>query len=450
VRGPGSWPVSDRQSDYGKNKHLYTYSIEGRFRNGLHSWAHGAKGNLREWLVFHHQIEYNDFLTCCGYCGGTFHFEAMPAPGGKFLPTVRSDAFRASVIDRQYLRMLENAVKKSGNVPAKANAEAFLSILRNRALAWKEAAGIDWMSANNPWPGIRLDLMREIIVMLCDELKSGKNTLPRFTAMPLPEAQPIPPEPKLAAVMEDFKAVQEFPYRHWRDIRTGDGWERQGLPYDGCAWYRKKIRIPDGWDKPVLRIGAADEQAWVFCNGKYLGHHDGWNQAFRMELDNVSGGQEAEIAVMVYDSMNMGGIWRPVTLHKNSEDAEKNRNGINQDSGWKIALQPFGRKLDVFELVDGPLVPADAGLAEAQVMLVPQNYAGLKVLSEAESQLVIRNLQGKELYRKNLGKITPYDTKKFVIPLKNIQDNVCDAVLITAGNEFARFRFYRIPRWQPE
>ena len=37
-------------------------------------------------------------------------------------------------------------------------------------------------------------------------------------------------------------------------------------------------------------------------------------QAFRMELDNVSGGQEAEIAVMVYDSMNMGGIWRPVWL----------------------------------------------------------------------------------------------------------------------------------------
>ena len=451
VRDPGSWPVSDRQSNYGKNKHIYTYSIEGRFKNGLQSWAHGARGNLREWLVFYHQIEYNDFLPCCGICGGMFHFEAMPAPDGKFLPTIRSDAFRASVIDRQYLRMLENAVKSSGNAPVKANAEAFLSILRNSAYSWKDpGTGMIWMSANNPWPGIRLDLMREIIVMLCDELKSGKGVLPQFTPMPMPAAQPIPPEPKLADIMADFKAMQEFPYRHWRDIRTGDSWEKQGLPYDGCAWYRKKIRVPAGWDKPVLRIGSADEQAWVFCNGKYLGHHDGWNKAFQMELDNVSGGQEAEIAVMVYDSMGMGGIWRSVTLHKTLADGENSRDGINQDAGWKIALKPFGRKLDVFELVDGPFVPADADLVEAQVMLVPQDYAGLKALSEAESQLVIRNLNGKELYRQNLGKITPYDTKKFVIPLKGIQDKVCDAMLITAGNEFARFRFYRIQRWQPK
>ena len=118
-----------------------------------------------------------------------FHFESMPAPDGKFLPTIRSDAFRASVIDRQYLRMLENAVKSSGNAPVKANAEAFLSIRRNSAYSWKDpGTGMIWMSANNPWPGIRLDLMREIIVMLCDELKSGKGVLPQFTPMPMPAA----------------------------------------------------------------------------------------------------------------------------------------------------------------------------------------------------------------------------------------------------------------------
>lgn len=449
IRGPGSWPVSDKQSNYGKNKHLYTYSIEGRFANGVHSWAHGAKGNMREWLVFKHEIEYNDFLGCCGYCGGTFHFEAMPAPNGELLPTIRSDAFRASVIDRQYLRMLENTIKNSRNVQAKANAKAFLSLLRNRADAWEPDRNV-WMACNNPWPGIRLDLMREIIVMLCDELKSDKSVLPQFTPMPLSVARSIPPEPKLEDIISDQKVMQKFPYQHWRNIRTGECWERQGLPYDGCAWYRKKMRIPAGWDKPVLRIGAADEQAWVFCNGKYLGHHNGWNEPFQMILDNAEGGREAEIAVMVYDSMDMGGIWRSVTLHKNSEDAENNRGGINQDNDWKIALKPFGRKLDLFELVEGPLVPEDSSQVEAQVMFVPENYTELKELSEKESQLVIRNLQGKELYRKNLGKITPYETKKFVISLQGIQDNVCDAALITAGRELAHFRFYRIHRWQPK
>jgi len=451
VRDPGSWPVSDRQSNFGKNKHIYTYSVEGRFRNGLHSWAHGARGNLREWLVFKHQVEYNEFLSCCGYCGGTFHFEAMPAPGGKLLPTVRSDAFRASVIDRQYLRMLENAVRSSGHAAAKASAEAFLSILRNRALSWKEpGGGIIWMAANNPWPGIRLDLMREAIVLLCGELKTGRKVLPEFSPLPLPAGQGIPAEPENEAVMKDFAAMQKFPYKHWRDIRTGDGWEKQGLPYDGCAWYRKKLRIPADWDNPVLRIGAADEQAWVFCNGKFLGHHNGWNSAFSMELSGVRGGTEAEIAVMVYDSMNMGGIWRSVTLHKNAGDAGKNRNGIDLNAGWKIALRPFGRKLDTFELVDGPLVPDDAQQTEAQVLLVPDDFARLQDLAESESQVVICDLKGKELYRQNLGKITPYDMKKFVLPLQGIREKVCDAVLLTAGRESARFRFYRIPRWQPE
>ena len=448
VRGPGSWPVSDQLSNYGKSKHLYTYSVSGRFANGLHSWAHGAKGNLREFLVFKHQIEYNDFLACCGYCGGTYHFEAMPAPNGELLPTVRSDAFRSAVIDRQYLRMLENAMEKSQNSKAKEKASAFISILRNRAYAWKEESNT-WMLANNPWPGIRLDLMREIVVMLCDELKSGKNTLPRFTAMPQPEAQPIPPEPKLADIMKDFEAMQKFPYRHWRNIRTGQSWEKQGLSYDGCAWYRKKIRIPDSWDKPVLRIGAADEQAWVFCNGKYLGHHDGWNQAFQMELDNVSGGQEAEIAVMVYDSMNMGGIWRSVTLHKDMQSAQNGHAGINEDADWKIALKPEGQNLNIFEFTEGPLVPENSDLAEVRIMLIPEDYAKLQNLAESKAQIVIRNLQGKDLFRENLGTVSPYAAGKYVISLKGIQESVCDAVLIVAGKEFARFRFYRIPFWKP-
>ena len=449
VRDPGSWPVSDRQSNYGKNKHLYTYSIGGRVYNGLHSWAHGARGSLREFLYFGHQIEYNDFLTCCGYCGGTFHLNAMKAPGDKFLPTMRSDGFRESVIDRQYLRLLENEVKRSRNAAAKKKAENFMTILRNRADAHIQPQGVPWLHGNNVWPGIRLDMMREAIVQLCEELRTGKAVLPEFTAMERKIKRGIPPEPSLDVVTKAPESRKGFKFAHWRSIRTGECWEKQGLPYDGCAWYRKNIRIPKGWQTPVLRIGSADEVAWVFCNGKYLGTHREWNEPFQFALDNAEPGSTTEIAIMVYDSMNMGGIWRSVTLHRNMQDAQNNRNGVNLDADWKIALKPFGRKLDLFEFSEGPLVPADTEKAEVKIMLIPQDNAGLEKLKAAESAVEIRDLKGNVLSRCELGKVHPYDTRKYVVNLKGITEKVCDAVLVTGGSEFARFRFYRIDFWKP-
>lgn len=449
VRDPGSWPVSDRQSNFGKNKHLYTYSVEGRFANGLHSWAHGARGNLREWLIFRHQVEYNDFNSCCGLCGGTFHFEAMPGPNNNYIPTVRSDAFRASVIDRQYLRMLDNAIASSKYPRIKKKAEAFRSILKDRADAWKEPQGIPWMSANNPWPGIRLDLMREAIVILCQELKTGKEILGDFVAVPRKIGKGIAPAPVEKDIMKAPESRKGFTFNHWRSIRTGECWEKQGLPYDGCAWYRKTIRIPKGFATPVLRIGSADEQAWVFCNGKFVKYHNGWNKPFEVELKNVKADDMAEIAIYVYDSMNMGGIWRSVSLHKNLADAKANKNGVNCDANWKIALDPRGRKLDIFEFTEGPLVGADVNKVEAKVMLVPQNDTGLRKLASAESYIEIRSVKGKVLRRMKLGKIMPYGVSKFVIDLTNIREKAADAVLVTDGMDFAKMRFYRITRWRP-
>ena len=449
VRDPGSWPVSDEQSNFGKNKHLYTYSIEGRFQNGLHSWAHGARGNLREFLLFRHQIEYNSFLTCTGLCGNFPHLEAMPGPDGDVVPTVRSDAFRASVIDRQYIRLLENEIKASKYAEAKAEAEAFLSMLRYIAYTWKTDQGTSWMYTNNPWPGLRLDMMREIIITLCEELRTGKKTLPRFSAMPKVLADPIPEQPKTEDVLKEPESAKDLPYKHWRDIHTGDSWEKQGLPYDGCAWYRKAIKIPKDFQTPVLRIGSADEEAWLFCNGKYIGYHNGWNSAFQFPLDNVKGGDTAEIAIFIYDSMAMGGIWRSVTLHKNEEDAKANRAGINQDPGWKIALSPKGRKLDKFEFASGPIVPTNVNDCELQVMLVPENNEQLLDLAKTDVQFEIHDTKGKLLRKENLGKIVPYNTKRMHVSLQGIQEDVCDAVLVTGSKEYARFRFYRIPLWKP-
>ncbi len=450
VRGAQSWEVADKITDYGKKKFIYTYSVEGRFLNGVHSWAHGAKGNLREWLVFKHQLEYNEFLTCCGHCGGTFHFESMPAPGNQYVPTVRSDAFRASVIDRQYLRMLTDAMKKSTNREARDNAQAFLDLLKARAFEWTPIHGVIWQNANNPWPGIRLDLMREIIVQLCDELNNRPKTLPRFAFAARRVVSKIPAQPDDPAIKNAEQARGDFQDSHWRDIRTGASWEKQGFPYDGGAWYRKEITIPAGWTAPVLRIGAADEQAWVFCNGKFLTHHDGWNQAFTVALPNVRPGSKAKIAIYVFDFVNMGGIWRSVSLHKNAQDAQKNVNGINLDAGWKFALDPGKRDLNVFELADGPFVSASAKKAVVRMMLIPENDSKLRALATAESVVEIRTPGGKTLRSTKIGPVRPYSSSKYLIDLDGIRETECTAVLLTDGKEFARTDFYRIGLWNPD
>ncbi len=374
---------------------------------------------------------------------------AMVGPGQVKIPTMRADDFRNSVIDRQYLRMLDNAVASTKNESAKKNAENFMTILRDRADAYVQPQGIPWMVGNGVWPGIRYDMMREAIVQLCEEMKTGKRVLPEFTAVPPRVNRGIPPHPEENSIMSAPENRRGFKFDHWRDIRTGACWEPQGLPYDGCAWYRKNIRIPKGMKTPVLRIGAADEEAWVFCNGKYLGYHNGWLEPFQFALDNVTEGETAEIAIHVYDHTQAGGIWRSVTLHQNAEDAKAGIRGIIQDNGWKIALKPNGRPLDVFAFTEGPLVPAGHEKMELKIMLVPQDDAGLRKLCDAESAVEIRDVNGKVLRSTRLGKIRPYTTEKYATDLKGITEQVCDAVLVTDDREFARFRFYRIGFWKP-
>ncbi len=448
VRDPLSWPVSDRQSDFGKKKHLYTYSIEGRFLNGFHSWAHGARGNLREWLVFNHSVEYNDFI-CCGYCGGTFHFEAMPAPDGNFLPTLRSEAFRASVADRQYLRLLENAAAASKYPEITKNAEAFLSTLRSRIFRYEPIQGIACQNANNPWPGIRLDTVREIIAAFVRELKTGKKELPEFENIPVrlsgsaPEAPPelsgeCPPEARL-----------DCDDSFWASIQTGSSWEKQGIQYDGIAWYRKEIAIPDGWKNPVLYIGAADEQAWVFCNEKYLGHHDGWDKPFSMVLDNVPPGKTALVAIRVFDSANMGGIWQPVLLYKNESDAKRKENGILLNTGWKIALRPGKRDLNTFDFLNGPFLPQGLPSVEAEIRVVPNSEKEGRDLAFSDSKIEVVNDSGQCISSTDIGKLQAYMPKKVLIKVQELPPGRYSAVLKTSGQKFGSFRFYVIPAFTP-
>ena len=113
----------------------------------------------------------------------------------------------------------------------------------------------------------------------------------------------------------------EFDDREWRLIPIGNWWERAGFDYDGVAWYRVSVEVPElpAGKRARLYFGAVDESARVYVNGRFVGEHDrgwqGWEQRFSLDVTDVlRAGQPNLIAVRVMDRCYGGGIWKSVKL----------------------------------------------------------------------------------------------------------------------------------------
>lgn len=121
----------------------------------------------------------------------------------------------------------------------------------------------------------------------------------------------------------------------WRSIKLGVDWEGQGvtmdnprygnsaMPYDGDAWYRIRIRIPESWRGRQLMFHAdsIDDLDWVWFNGTLIGHtgkeHPNYWAAprnYRVPQDKILFGGENLIAVRVRDLAGNGGILNTVRL----------------------------------------------------------------------------------------------------------------------------------------
>ena len=83
----------------------------------------------------------------------------------------------------------------------------------------------------------------------------------------------------------------------------------EALQPDQNLWYRRSFFIPDEWKNHRVRLhfGAVDWQAKVWCNGKYVGEHQGGYDTFTFELTTcLRYGAENELVVCVYDPTSEG------------------------------------------------------------------------------------------------------------------------------------------------
>jgi beta-galactosidase/beta-glucuronidase len=65
--------------------------------------------------------------------------------------------------------------------------------------------------------------------------------------------------------------------------------------------YRRTFRVPDGWDRTLLRFGGVDWRAEVSVDGEHVGSHEGGYAHFSFELGALEPGSEHELVVDVFD-----------------------------------------------------------------------------------------------------------------------------------------------------
>lgn len=103
-----------------------------------------------------------------------------------------------------------------------------------------------------------------------------------------------------------------FPDDDWITVSLPGPWENNGLPeFDGFAWFRKTIEIPENWEgyDLTLSLGPVDDNEVTWFNGEIIGSTEGAGTPRRYVIPaaKVKKGN-AIIAVRVLDTGGLGGF----------------------------------------------------------------------------------------------------------------------------------------------
>lgn len=115
---------------------------------------------------------------------------------------------------------------------------------------------------------------------------------------------------------DDYTFIRpEYNDSNWSQILVPATWESQGHgTYDGVAWYRCHIKIPEYLKNKslVLVIGKIDDSDEVYFNGILIGRTTAAYQKLRiygLSSKIIKFGEDNVIAVRVEDTGGNGGIW---------------------------------------------------------------------------------------------------------------------------------------------
>jgi len=107
----------------------------------------------------------------------------------------------------------------------------------------------------------------------------------------------------------------------WRKVDVSQWWQLQGkgnedlIDLDGVGWYRVTFTLPEAVKgrRVFLYIGGADEWCSVWVNGKDVGTHpgygDAWARPFQLEMTDAVKPGDNVLAIRIYNTAQAGGLW---------------------------------------------------------------------------------------------------------------------------------------------
>lgn len=160
----------------------------------------------------------------------------------------------------------------------------------------------------------------------------------------------------------------------------------EGMP----LWYRKKITLPEHFNRGrvLLHVGAADQTADTYINGKHTTRHEGGYASFTQDITDLLREGENEIAIRCYDDLHnqafpygkqvlpekrggmwytpVSGIWQSVWLESVPETYIQKLHIENRGSAVTITTEPA---LNGFVKVAGL---GDFALERGRVTITPE------------------------------------------------------------------------------
>lgn len=118
---------------------------------------------------------------------------------------------------------------------------------------------------------------------------------------------------------------KDFDDTHWPLLQAGRLWENQGYSYDGMAWYRRSLKVPEDWrgKKIILVAEGVDDAYQLWINGQSVAFYGSFTEhsktvfQTKTETDLTNFlliGQDNEMVLQVVDVFGGGGITQPIYL----------------------------------------------------------------------------------------------------------------------------------------
>ena len=128
----------------------------------------------------------------------------------------------------------------------------------------------------------------------------------------------------------------EYDTSSWTDMPCNTNWETVIGDYDGYAWYERSedFSAEDMNRKNIfMYIGAADEEATVYINGRLACEHtcaklnktgnDLWNKPFVFDIKPLLKQGRNRICIKAHDDLKAGGVWGKVKFIFTDSDMDE-------------------------------------------------------------------------------------------------------------------------------